>query len=74
MSGGIMDKVKVDIEQLDTFICRNCEYDKCVPMYRLKRLPPLLSGTGKEQIIKVEVGFACAHCGKNFMEEMREVK
>ena len=52
----------VDISQTTAEICEKCGNDTFQQVYRMRKLSPLLSPTGQEAIIPIQV-FACAKCG-----------
>ena len=53
---------KIDLSQSEPYVCGDCDHDKFVVKFFLRRISPLLSPTGEEMIIPVQV-FACASCG-----------
>ena len=56
-------KAKVDLSQAESVKCEECDNYSFIESYFLKRLSPLVSPTGQEAMIPIEV-FACGNCGK----------
>ena len=60
---------EIDISQTDTITCEKCANASFIQSYFLKRVSALVSPTGKEAIVPIQV-FACGNCGtipKNMM-------
>ena len=60
---------EIDISQTDTITCEKCGNASFIQSYFLKRVSALVSPTGKEAIVPIQV-FACGNCGtipKNMM-------
>lgn len=55
--------INVDINSLDQQICPECESLNCYEIFHLKLLPAMLSPNGKEQMLKLPVGYMCINCG-----------
>ena len=55
-------KVKLDLNDLTDIVCENCESKFFRQVSAFKKLSPLVSPTGKEQIVPVPV-FRCDECG-----------
>ena len=55
-------KVKLDLNDLTDIVCENCEGKFFRQVSAFKKISPLVSPTGKEQIIPVPV-FRCDECG-----------
>ena len=55
-------KAKVDLSQAESVKCEECDNYSFIQSYFLKRLSPLVSPTGQEAMIPIQV-FACAKCG-----------
>jgi len=63
--------VKVNLKETSTIKCKKCDNYLFIESYILKRLSPLLSPTGKEAIIPIQV-FSCGECGnilRQFLED-----
>ena len=60
---------EIDISQTDTITCEKCGNASFIQSYFQKRVSALVSPTGKEAIVPIQV-FACGNCGtipKNMM-------
>ena len=60
---------EIDISQTDTITCEKCGNASFIQSYFLKRVSALVSPTGKDAIVPIQV-FACGNCGtipKNMM-------
>jgi hypothetical protein len=55
-------QMNVDFNQTTAEICEECENDTFTQVYRMRKLSALLSPTGQETMIPIQV-FACAKCG-----------
>ena len=56
-------KVQVDLREADTIKCDDCGNYLFITSHILKRLSALLSPTGEEALIPVQV-YSCGDCGK----------
>ena len=56
-------QVAVDLEKAETIKCKSCENAIFIPSFILKKLSPLVSPTGKEAVIPVQV-YSCGSCGE----------
>ena len=66
-------QVQIDISKADTITCDDCGNASFIQAFFLKKISALMSPTGKEAIVPVQV-FSCGNCGtipKN-MTEMGE--
>ena len=64
---------EIDISQTDTITCEKCGNASFIQSYFLKRVSALVSPTGKEAIVPIQV-FACGNCGtipKNMMSQIQ---
>ena len=52
----------VDISQTEAEVCESCGNNTFVQVYQMRKLSALLSPTGQEAMIPIQV-FACAKCG-----------
>lgn len=62
---------QLDFSQADTYRCEECDNDRFVVNYLIKRFSPIVSPTGQEMLTPVQA-FACANCGhinKDFLPE-----
>ena len=56
-------QVKVDLSQAETMKCEYCGNYVFIKGTVLKRLSPLVSPTGQEAIVPIEI-YSCGNCGK----------
>ena len=56
-------EVKVDLKQADTIKCDDCGNYLFITAHVIKRLSAILSPTGQEALIPVQV-YSCCNCGK----------
>lgn len=56
-------QVKVDLSQAETMKCEDCGNYVFIKGTVLKRLSALVSPTGQEAIVPIEI-FSCGNCGK----------
>ena len=56
-------QVQVDLKQADTIKCKECGNYLWIQSFILKKLSALVSPTGQETMIPVQV-FSCGNCGK----------
>lgn len=65
---------QIDIGDAETIICEKCGNASFIQSFFLKRISPLVSPTGKEAIVPIQV-FACGNCGtipKNMMSQIQQ--
>ena len=55
-------QMNIDFSQTTAEICEECGNDTFVQGYQMRKLSALLSPTGQETMIPIQV-FACAKCG-----------
>ena len=55
-------QMNVDFSQTTAETCESCENDTFVQVFQMRKLSALLSPTGQETMIPIQV-FACAKCG-----------
>ena len=55
-------QMQVDLNQTSAEVCEACGNDTFQQVYRMRKLSALLSPTGQETMIPIQV-FACAKCG-----------
>jgi|TARA_Y100000310_G_scaffold101208_1_gene99189 uncharacterized Zn finger protein len=53
---------KVDLSQADTMKCEKCSNYLFITSYVLKRISALISPTGQEGIVPIQV-YSCGNCG-----------
>tara|TARA_A100001391_G_scaffold29917_1_gene16038 strand:- start:149 stop:370 length:222 start_codon:yes stop_codon:yes gene_type:complete len=56
-------QVAVDLAKADTITCKKCGNASFISTFILKRLSPLVSPTGKESVIPIQV-YSCGNCGE----------
>tara|TARA_Y100000361_G_scaffold37022_1_gene31611 strand:- start:566 stop:838 length:273 start_codon:yes stop_codon:yes gene_type:complete len=69
-------QVQVDLKQADTIKCKSCNNYLYIQSFVLKKLSALVSPTGQETMIPVQV-FSCGNCGKiaeGMLDENEEEK
>ena len=72
--GGIpprQDWLQLDISKTDTIVCEECGNASFIQAFFLKKVSALVSPTGKEAIIPMQV-FSCGNCGaipKNMLDQ-----
>ena len=65
---------QIDIGDTETIVCEKCGNASFIQSFFLKRISPLVSPTGKEAIVPIQV-FACGNCGtipKNMMTQIQQ--
>ena len=69
-------QVQVDLKKADTIKCKECGNYLWIQSFILKKLSALVSPTGQETMIPVQV-FSCGNCGKiaeGMLDESEEEK
>jgi hypothetical protein len=56
------DGLQIDISKADTIVCEECGNASFIPAFFLKKISPLMSPTGKEAIVPIQV-YSCGNCG-----------
>ena len=56
-------QVQVDLRKADTIKCKKCSNYVFIQSFILKRLSAILSPTGEEALIPVQV-YSCGNCGE----------
>lgn len=59
----VPQQVQVDLSQAETMKCEYCGNYVFIKGTVLKRLSPLVSPTGQEGIVPIEI-YSCGNCGK----------
>lgn len=54
---------QIDLTKSDTILCEECGNAAFTPAFFLKKISALVSPTGKESIVPIQV-FTCGSCGK----------
>ena len=65
------DGLQIDISKADTIVCEECGNASFIQAFFLKKISALMSPTGKEAIVPMEV-FSCGNCGaipKNMLDQ-----
>ncbi len=55
-------QVELDISKADTIQCEDCGNASFIPAFFLKKISALMSPTGKEAIVPIQV-YSCGNCG-----------
>ena len=55
-------QVELDISKADTIQCEDCGIASFIPAFFLKKISALMSPTGKEAIVPIQV-YSCGNCG-----------
>ena len=55
-------QMNIDFSQTTAEICEVCENETFIQVYQMRKLSALLSPSGQESMIPIQV-FACAKCG-----------
>ena len=62
MENNQQPQMNIDFSQTTAEVCEKCENETFTQVYRMRKLSALLSPTGQETMIPIQV-FACAKCG-----------
>ena len=54
--------VNIDLSSIDNMKCDECENETFVPVFIIKHLSALMSPTGQETMVPVQL-FKCSKCG-----------
>jgi hypothetical protein len=54
-------QMNIDFSQTTAEICESCENETFIPVFKIRKLSALLSPTGKQSLIPMQV-YACAKC------------
>ncbi len=55
-------KINVNLKDLATIKCPNCDKEFFITVWQLKKVPALVSKSGKDEILPI-AGFQCVNCG-----------
>ena len=55
-------QMNIDFSQTTAEVCEKCENDTFTQVFQMRKLSALLSPTGEQSMIPIQV-FACAKCG-----------
>lgn len=61
MSDQTPQNMKVDLKEAPSIACDTCETTHFVPAFIIKQVPALMSPTGKEALVPIQV-FKCGKC------------
>ena len=56
------NKLNIDLNNVDNFTCEECAGDTFSPSFVIKQLSALMSPSGKETLIPLQI-FKCDKCG-----------
>lgn len=56
------ENIKLNVNELDDIICEQCQSKLFTPVFLLKKVPLIYTGTGKEELLPIQL-FECAKCG-----------
>ena len=56
-------EIQVDLKDAETTKCEDCGNSVFIPAFFIKRLSPIVSPTGQEALIPIQV-YSCGNCGK----------
>jgi uncharacterized Zn finger protein len=59
----VQTQVQVDLKDAETVKCEDCGNSVFIPAFFIKRLSPIVSPTGQEALIPIQV-YSCGNCGK----------
>ena len=62
MENNQQPQMNIDFSQTTAEVCEKCENDTFQQVYQIRKLSALLSPTGKETMIPIQM-FSCAKCG-----------
>ena len=54
-------EIEIDLSKADEIVCDNCGNKTFIQVVEIKRLSPIVSPTGQEAMIPVQM-YACAKC------------
>jgi len=60
-------QVTVDLSKADSIVCKSCGNYSFIQSFFLKRISALMSPTGQEAIVPVQV-YSCGNCGEVFAD------
>lgn len=65
-------KMNIDLEQLPTVVCDECESEEWMEIYTVKKVSALVSPNGQEGVIPIPE-LVCACCGKKLQDVLQEI-
>ena len=54
--------INIDLNNVDNIKCEECENETFVPAFVIKQVSALMSPTGKETLVPIQL-FKCSKCG-----------
>ena len=60
-------QVTVDLSQAENIVCKSCGNYSFIQSFFLKRISALMSPTGQEAIVPVQV-YSCGNCGEVYAD------
>ena len=67
IGGGKQQQVTVDLSQADNITCKKCGNYSFIQSFFLKRISALMSPTGQEAIVPIQV-YSCGNCGEPYSD------
>lgn len=58
----MIQDINVDLKNLNDLKCEDCKGYLFMPVFKVKVLPALISSSGKEELIPIQV-LVCTSCG-----------
>lgn len=55
--------MNIDISKMETLKCEKCNNPFFNPTFIIKKVPAIMSPTGKESIVPIQI-FSCGNCGE----------
>ena len=59
----VQTQIQVDLKDAETIKCEDCDNVVFIPAFFIKRLSPIVSPTGQEALIPIQV-YSCGNCGE----------
>ena len=67
MPGSKGQQVTVDLSQAENIVCKSCGNYSFIQIFFLKRISALMSPSGQEAIVPVQV-YSCGNCGEVYRD------
>jgi uncharacterized Zn finger protein len=67
MPGSKGQQVTVDLSQAENIVCKSCGNYSFIQSFFLKRISALMSPSGQEAIVPVQV-YSCGNCGEVYRD------
>ena len=67
MGGNKGQGVTVDLSQAENIVCKSCGNYSFIQSFFLKKISALMSPTGQEAIVPVQV-YSCGNCGEVYAD------